>query len=46
MAIPVPEGGGEVVHIGGEAVGACRLGCGHTSRLAGYPMISKVFLTQ
>ena len=46
MAIPVAKGGGQLVHIGGETVGAGSLGGWHTSRLAAYPMIPLAFLTQ
>src|SRR5216684_3531951 len=46
MAIPMAEGCGQAVHIGGEALGTSRLGDGHTASLAAYPMNSIIFLTQ
>ena len=46
MAISVTEDPGQLVHVGGEAVGTRSLGCGHTSRLAAYPANPLTFLTQ
>jgi hypothetical protein len=46
MAIPMAQHGGQLVDIGGEAVGAGSLGGGHTASLAAYPTIPLTFLTQ
>ena len=46
LAIAMPEDPGQLVHIGGEAAGPRALGRRHTSRMAAYPMLPQLFLTQ